>query len=82
MRMRSSAIAAVAALLVALPASAEPTPSKPRPDKSSAEPAPVLLASATMVSVPKPRKDDQVDPAPKKRTARVTSCRCGDPDPR
>jgi hypothetical protein len=38
----------------------------------------MVFASASPVQVPAPQKDDQAAPAPKKRNARVTTCRCGE----
>lgn len=80
MNKRSFAIAAVGALLMASSATAEPPPSKPLPAEPAVRPAPVVLASNTTLP-PEVQKDGQNVPTPKKRTARVTSCRCGDPDP-
>lgn len=76
----SFAIAAVGALFIASSATAEPSQSKPLPVQPAVQPAAVVLASNTTLP-PEARKENQDVPSPKKRTARVTSCRCGDPDP-
>jgi hypothetical protein len=80
MNKRSFAIVAVGALFIASSATAEPSHSKPLPGQPAVQPATVVLALNTTLPA-EPRKEDQNVPTPKKRTARVTSCRCGDPDP-
>jgi len=43
--------------------------------------APTVLAAVDTVRVPDPLKSDQAAVAPKRpRAARVTSCRCGEPN--
>ena len=80
MDKRSLAIAAVGALFIGSSAMAEPTQPKPLPVQLDVQPATVVLASNTTV-VRDPRNEDQNVPIRKKRTARVTSCRCGEADP-
>ena len=80
MNKRSLAIAAISALFIGTSAMAEPTQPKLLPAQLDVQPATVVLASNTTV-VPNPGKEGQNVPSPKKRTARVTSCRCGDPEP-
>jgi hypothetical protein len=55
---------------------AKPAP-QPTPQPQHAQ-APVVLASATDVQEAPP-SDQQATTPPKKRVARVTTCRCGDP---
>jgi hypothetical protein len=78
------AIAAAAALLGASAVNAaEPAPlTKASSDRATPRPS-TLLASASAVQVPTPQSAADAVPVPKKpRAARVTSCRCGDANPR
>jgi hypothetical protein len=78
MRIRFLAIAAL--LAGATPALSE-TPRAPQQPQPQAKPQVVVLASADTV---KPTADEAAQPVtvqPKHRIARVTTCRCGDPDP-
>jgi|tagenome__1003787_1003787.scaffolds.fasta_scaffold20813147_2 hypothetical protein len=72
-----AAIAAVTTGALAEPAKA-PVPAINKP---SNPPKPVILASADTVETAGPQSAQQLSPAPKKRAARVTTCRCGDPQP-
>jgi hypothetical protein len=73
-------IIAAAALTVATSAIAEPAkPQSPQANPPSRPPATLVLASAEQAQAPAPAADQQ-SPAPvKHRAARVTTCRCGDP---
>lgn len=74
-------IVAAAAFGIAAIAHAEPAKA---PDgaasKSEISRKPVVLASAD-VTPQAPDAAQQTTPAPRKRAARVTTCRCGDPQP-
>jgi hypothetical protein len=79
MRVRLMIIAG-GALALATGGAAEPAkaPAAQRPIRS----APVIFASADQVTTPAPVSDQATPPAPKRpRAARVTTCRCGDPQP-
>ena len=79
MHARFSVIAAAAltvtTVAVAQPAKAPP----PAAAHAPGHPKPVVLASADRL--PGAEGAPQASPAPAKRHARVTSCRCGDPQP-
>jgi hypothetical protein len=70
----------VAMLILAGPGLAQPARDQAAPaQQSQPRPAEVVLASAESVNVP---TADSARPAPapaKRRIARVTTCRCGDP---
>ena len=75
-------VIAAATLTVANPAFAEPA--KPHGQEPATQPATrpaaVVLASADTVREVTPSSTDQAAPQVKRpRTARVTTCRCGDP---
>ena len=72
-------LVAAATLLSTSAIAAEPakTP-KPAPAQPQPQPAQVVLASADQVRAPAPAGQQQVPTPPKRRFARVTSCRCGD----
>jgi hypothetical protein len=74
----------IAAALSTLGAAAAADPARV-PDSAKAEAThpqkPVVLASADSVETPAPAAAQQPAAAPKKRAARVTTCRCGDPQP-
>jgi hypothetical protein len=78
---RLMVIAAVA-LTIGTSAVADP-PKAPARDSvpPASTPAKVVLASAEEVQAPAPAADQQAPTAPKRRAARVTTCRCGDPQP-
>jgi hypothetical protein len=70
---RPFAIAA-AVMLLASPATAEPTPAA----KPDVKPAQTLLAQASEVKLPIVKDDAAASPAKPRRAARVTTCRCAD----
>jgi hypothetical protein len=76
-------IVAIAAFVATASGAAQPSKSESRP-LAPARPraAPVVLASASEARGPSTAPDVQrpADPA-KRRVARVTTCRCGDPHP-
>jgi len=78
---RLFAIAALALLASGAATGAEPVKSKapnaPQPQRS----AEVVLASAGPVQSPAPANQMQSSAPAKRRVARVTTCRCGDPQP-
>lgn len=80
--MRVCAISIGAFLTFASPALAEPVKQDaPKPTAEQPRPAAVVLASADTVRAPAPTPAP-VAPAQVKRVApRVTTCRCGDPQP-
>ena len=73
-------VTAAAALTMAASAVAEPPkPQAPPTNPPASRPAEVVLASADELNSPTP-DTAQPSPAPvRHRTARVTTCRCGDP---
>ena len=77
---RPSAIVVAASLVLAWPASAAEKPGAPvQPAAQPADQrAPTVLAAVDTAKLPAPVKADEAAPAPKKRAARVTSCRCAD----
>lgn len=68
----------IAALLTAAPPAFADPAKAPEPQK---RPATVVLASADEVRAPAPAADQPAAQPAKRRFARVTSCRCGDPAP-
>ena len=80
--MRACAIAVGALLTLASPAVAEPAKRvAPKPTAEQMRPATVVLASADTVRTA-PQASPQASAAPVKRVVpRVTTCRCGDPQP-
>jgi hypothetical protein len=78
MLVRSLVIAAT--LTMAAAAVAEPPkPQTPPANPPATRPAQVVLASADTLSAPAPDAAQPSQAPVKRRTARVTSCRCGDP---
>ena len=77
---RPSAIVIAASLVLAWPAAAADKPAAPV--QPAAQPAdartPAVLASVDTAKLVQPVKAEDSQPAPKKRAARVTTCRCGD----
>ena len=71
-----------AALTIGTPALAEPS-KMPAPDsvQPPSRPAEVVLASAEQVPAPAPVAEPQNPAPPKKRAARVTTCRCAGQTP-
>lgn len=85
MRVPTSAILAIAGLLLHLPAAAQQPRSAEKLEELT-NPAPVqpttTLASAAEVRVPAERTKAAASDSPKKpRAARVTTCRCGGDTP-
>ena len=55
---------------------------RPHPIQAANPPAEIVLASAEATHVPGPASVQPVEAPPKPRVApRVTTCRCGDPEP-
>jgi len=77
---RPSAIVIAASLVLAWPAAAAEKPDVPvQPAAQPADQrAPTVLASVDTAKLQQPLKAEDGQPAPKKRAARVTTCRCGD----
>jgi hypothetical protein len=80
MVMRARVIViAVAALVVGTSAFAEPPKTRgAQPAQPTTPPAAVVLASAEQIRNVPPSADQQAVPVKRPRTARVTTCRCGD----
>lgn len=75
-------VSAAIALAVGTSALAEPSKTPPRdPAQPVSRPAEVVLASAEQVPVPAPVAEPQNPAPPKKRAARVTTCRCAGQTP-
>jgi len=71
-----------AALTAASPAIAEPAkPQGAQATPPSRPPAELVLASAETTQSPAPTADQQTPAPVRHRAARVTTCRCGDPQP-
>ena len=71
---------AAAAMTIGTSASAEPPKSRDvRAAQPASPPAQVVLASAEESRVPVPAAEGATPPVKRPRTARVTTCRCGDP---
>ena len=71
-----------AVLAIATGAFAEPQKSRvPASNAPTNPPKPVILASADTVDTTAAASAQQVPTVPRKRAARVTTCRCGDPQP-
>jgi len=78
MHARFVTIAAAAVALATSAAAESPKAPAPQANSTQSHPAPVVLASADHVTTP----DATQAPAKPRRTARVTTCRCGgDPQP-
>lgn len=61
---------------------ADPAKPDPRDAQASAPAARELVLASADVKSPPPTGDSQLAAPVKRRTARVTTCRCGDPQPR
>lgn len=81
MSARFLVIAATALAMTGAAVAEPPKPQAPETNQPADRPAEVVLASADQANVPAPA-DQQSSPAPAKRprAARVTTCRCGEPD--
>ena len=78
MRLPLTFIAGV--LTIATAAIAEPPTSAPqKPAQPQGHPAEIVLASADAVPSPNPDASRNAPTPAKRRIARVTTCRCGDP---
>lgn len=79
MHERPSAIIIAASLVLAWPAAAE-QPGAPvqQASQPTDQRAPTVLASVDTAKLPTAVKADEAPAAPKKRAARVTTCRCAD----
>jgi hypothetical protein len=72
----------VAALTVTSSALAEPAkPQSAQSNPPRRPPAELVLASAETAQAPAPDASEQTPAPVKHRAARVTTCRCGDPQP-
>ena len=82
MSIRPTYVAVYAAVAVSAAAAAQPSKNDSRPPAATRSPAaPIVLASASEAPAPS-AADGQRPPDPAKRgIARVTTCRCGDPQP-
>ncbi len=82
MHARTLAIAA-SALLFGAAAQAEPTPAKKAEPAAQAprDAKPTVLASAEAITLPAAVKEQGPAAPARRRNARVTTCRCGDPAP-
>ena len=75
---------AAAALTIGTSALAQPARTEDHANQPANRPAAIVLASAeaAQAPAPAPSADQPTPPAAKRpRTARVTTCRCGDPQP-
>ena len=82
MSIRLTLVVVYTAVAVSAAAVAQPSKNDSRPPATTRSPAaPVVLASASQAPAPS-AADGQRPPDPaKRRIARVTTCRCGDPQP-
>jgi hypothetical protein len=80
MHVRLMVIAATLAI-GAVSAAAEPPKGQTPAAKPAKAPVEVMLASADNVRLAPPTADQPNAVPVKRRAARVTSCRCGDPQP-
>ena len=71
----------VIAATLAIGTAAAAAPPKPQAAAAPATSKPVVLASADTVNTNPVATDGQAPAPVKRRAARVTSCRCGDPQP-
>jgi hypothetical protein len=69
----------IAVLTIAGPAFAEPPKAVVAPASKTQPPAEIVLASADVVRSPAAPNAQPAQAPAKRRIARVTSCRCGDP---
>lgn len=82
MNCRLIAIATAASLLASAAFADPPKAGAPAPTMGHTASKQVILASAENVQSPAPDQGQEATSAPKRpRAARVTTCRCGDPQP-
>jgi hypothetical protein len=74
-------IAAAAATLAASVGAEPPKAEVHQASQPAKTPTEVALASADQVRAPAPSEQPSTTPVKRPRAARVTTCRCGDPDP-
>jgi hypothetical protein len=72
---------AAAVLTIGTSALAEPARTEDHANQPASRPAAIVLASAEAAQAPAPAADQPTPPPAKRRAARVTTCRCGDPQP-
>jgi hypothetical protein len=77
--MRKRLTVIVAMLTIAGPAFAEPAKPAAKPASKPQAAAEIVLASADVVRPAATQSVASTTPPAKRRIARVTSCRCGDP---
>jgi len=76
--MIALAAASVGAVAIAQPGKDEQSAKAPKP---AAAAGPVVLASASNVRRPSPTDSERAAEPVRRPTPRVTTCRCGDPQP-
>ena len=72
---------AIAAASMAAAAAAQPGKDEPKNSKPAAAQTPVILASANDVRHPSPTDASRPTEPVRRPAPRVTTCRCGDPQP-
>jgi hypothetical protein len=75
------ALIVAAATLVTAPALAEPHKPVSRDSQPQQRSAPVILAAAETPPAPTADSGQQSQTPAKRRVGRITTCRCGDPQP-
>ena len=78
--MRIALVVALATLIT-VPALADPHKPVSRDTQPRQPPVPVILAAAETPQTPSADTSQQNTAASKRRVGRVTTCRCGDPQP-
>ena len=82
MSIRLTLVVAYTAVAVSAAAVAQPSKNDSRPPAATRSPAaPVVLASASEAPAPSAADGQRPRDPAKRRIARVTTCRCGDPQP-
>jgi hypothetical protein len=81
MRVHVTLIAAAAAIFSASVVAEPPKAEVHRASQPAKTPTEVALASADQIRAPAPAEQPSTTPVKRPRAARVTTCRCGDPDP-
>lgn len=74
-------IIAITVSSMAAAAAAQPGKDEPKDSKPAAVHTPVILASASDVLRPSPTDASHPAKPPRRPAPRVTTCRCGDPQP-